>query len=250
MTNMSKVIPEQNAFDHLKELRIRSISVLICFVASFTLSLIFVPQIMTFIYRTTGNVSMDLNVFNITDSVYLYMKLAGLAAFVMTMPYMIFQGWRFIKPGLTKEEVTYVRRFLPVIFLLFLAGIAFAYMVIIPYYIAFSTTLAKTNGLNSVIGAKTYIDFIVKTIWPFGLVFELPLVVHILSKIGILDYRLLKRIRGYAYIGLMIVSALLTPPDPISMGIMLVPLSMLYESSIWIARRNNKKSIRQVNGRE
>lgn len=246
MTKMRNRTKELGALDHLKELRRRCVSVLAYFVGMLLIALFFVPEIMAFIRRTGANVAMDLNIFNITDSVYLYMKLAGLAAFIMTMPFIILQVWWFVKPGLKTNEIRHVRRVLPVIFILFLAGISFAYLVIIPYYIAFSASLAKSNGLSPVIGAKMYVDFIVKTIWPFGLVFEFPMVVHVLSRVGFLNDRLLKAVRGYAYIGLMIVSAFLTPPDPISMGIMLVPLSLLYESSIWIACRNNRR-YRQTN---
>ena len=127
--------------------------------------------------------------------------------------------------------------------LLFFSGIAFAYFVIIPYYVVFASNLASANGLETVIGARLYIDFIVKTVWPFGLAFEMPVIIHVLSSVGLLNHKVLTVFRGYAYIGLMLISAFLTPPDPVSMGIMLVPLSLLYESSVWIAKKNQKKRL-------
>lgn len=232
--------------EHMVELRKRFVISLIFFVISLTISFFFVPQIISFIKATSRGQNIDLNIFNVTDSLYLYMRVASLVAFIVSVPFFTWQLWLFIKPGLEKNETKFVRRYFPVVILLFFAGIIFAYWVIIPYYVIFSTGLAETNGLKAVIGAREYIDFIVKTISPFGLAFELPMVIHILSAIGIVNYKLLKAIRGYAYIGLMVVSAFLTPPDPISMGIMLVPLSILYESSVLIAKRNEKKRLKKV----
>jgi len=226
---------------HLKELRRRFAFSLIYFVIMLIVSFCFASQIVDFIKNTSSGMNIDLNIFNVTDSLYLYMRLSTLSAMILSMPFLLWQLWRFIKPGLEKNEVRFVMRYLPVVLMLFFAGIAFAYFVIIPYYVMFSTTLAHTSGLASVIGAREYIDFVVKTVWPFGLAFEMPMLMHILSVIGIVNHRLLTAIRGYAYVGLMIISAFLTPPDPVSMGIMLIPLSILFESSVWIARKNERK---------
>ena len=226
---------------HLKELRRRFAFSLVYFVLMLIISFCFASLIVDFIKTTSSGMKIDLNIFNVTDSLYLYMRVSTLSAMILSMPFFLWQIWRFIIPGLEKNEIRFVRRYLPIVFLLFLAGTAFAYFVIIPYYVMFSTTLAQTSGLASVIGAKEYIDFIVKTVWPFGLAFEMPMLIHILSVIGIVNHRLLTAVRGYAYVGLMIISAFLTPPDPVSMGIMLVPLSILFESSVWIARKNERK---------
>ena len=232
---------------HMVELRKRFVITLVFFVITLTMTFFFVPQIVTFIKATSSGLNIDLNIFNVTDSLYLYMRVASLVAFIVSVPFLTWQMWLFIKPGLEPKEKRFARRYFPVVILLFFAGVAFAYLVIIPYYVMFSTSLAKTNGLISVIGAREYIDFIVKTVWPFGLAFELPMLIHILSAIGIVNSKLLKAVRGYAYVGLMIVSAFLTPPDPISMGIMLIPLSFLYESSVMIAKGNEKRRWKRVN---
>lgn len=236
---------DQAFMEHLVELRKRFVISLIFFVITLTISFFFVPQIVAFIKKTSSGMNIDLNIFNVTDSLYLYMRVASLVALILTMPFLLWQLWLFIKPAMDKEEIRFVRRYFPAVIILFFMGIAFAYFVIIPYYVMFSTGLAKTNGLESIIGARAYIDFIVKTVWPFGLAFELPMIIYILSAIGIIDHKLLKAIRGYAYIGLMVISAFLTPPDPISMGIMLIPLSILYESSVVIAKRNGKKRLKE-----
>ncbi len=228
---------------HLKDLRRKLVYSLICFTVILIISFCFSPQIFEFIRNTSSSMNLNLNIFNVTDSLYLYLRLSTLSALIFSMPFLLWQLWRFIKPGLEKNEVHFVRRYFPAVILLFFAGTAFAYFVIIPYYVMFSAKLAEANGLESIIGAREYIDFIVKTVWPFGLAFELPMLMYILSAVGIVNHKLLIAIRGYAYIGLMIVSAFLTPPDPVSMGIMLIPLSILFESSVWITRKNEKKRL-------
>ncbi len=102
----------------------------------------------------------------------------------------------------------------------------------------FSQKLATINHLKIIIGAKEYIDFIIKIIFPFGITFQLPIFVFVLSKIGIIHHQLLKLLKPYAYIVLLIISACITPPDPVSMGIVFMPLAFLYEISIWIAKKN------------
>lgn len=133
MKNISNEGSNQNAMSHLKELRRRFIAVLIFFLVCFLIAFIFVPTIMDFIRMTSASVSLDLNLFNVTDALSIYMKIASLSAFVCTMPFILFQTWRFIKPGLMKHEIKYVRRLLPIVFILFLVGVAFSYFVIIPY---------------------------------------------------------------------------------------------------------------------
>lgn len=227
--------------DHLKELRRRFVFSLVYFIIMLIISFYFSSQIVSFIRNTSSGMQIDLNMFSVTDSLYIYMRVSTLSALILSMPFFLWQLWRFVKPGLKKNEIGFVRRYLPIVFMLFLAGTTFAYYVIIPYYVMFSTSLAQSNGLASVIGAKEYIDFVVKTVWPFGLAFEMPMLMHILSVIGIVNHKLLIAMRGYAYVGLMVISAFLTPPDPVSMGIMLIPLSILFESSVWIAKRNERK---------
>jgi len=247
---MSEMQDEKNYMSHLVELRKRSIYCLVAFIIFLFIGFNFVPQIITFIKLTSGTLGIELNIFNITDSLYMYLSVASLCAFTLTFPVILLQFWLFIRPALTKSESRFFLQYVPLVILLFLAGIIFAYIVIIPYYVMFSGKLADDNNLKTVIGAKEYIDFIVKLVLPFGIVFELPMLIHILSKIGLINYGFLKVIRPYAYIGLMILAAFITPPDPISMGIVLIPLALLYETSIQIAKRNNKKALNKASSKE
>lgn len=232
---------EEIWMDHLKEIRKRCIRVLIFFVIALVAAFSFVPRILDFITLTSTLVNVDLNVFNITDPLLLHFKIASIVAFIASFPYLIMQLWLFLKPGLTKDERRFVYKYIPMIFILFISGIAFSYFVLVPYYIRFSQQLAGSTDLNIVMGANTYIDFLSKMLLYFGLIFQFPVLVFVLSYMGIVSSQLLKVIRKYAYFGLLIVCAFITPPDPISMGIALVPLAFLYEISILLCKINERK---------
>lgn len=237
---------EQIWMDHLTELRKRCIRVLIFFVIALVSAFCFVPKIIDFITLTSTLVDVDLNVFNITDPLLLHLKVASIVAFIASFPYIIIELWLFIRPGLTKDERRFVYKYIPMIFILFILGIAFSYFILVPYYIKFSQGLAGNTNLNIVMGANTYIDFLSKMLLYFGLIFQFPVLVFILSYIGIVSSQLLKAIRKYAYFGLLIVCAFITPPDPISMGIALVPLAFLYEFSMLLCKVNERKKRKKL----
>ncbi|PAB58399.1 twin-arginine translocase subunit TatC [Anaeromicrobium sediminis] len=232
---------EEKGIDHLIELRKRFIRVLLFFVIILIGAFTFVPEILDFIKLTASAVDVDLNVFNITDPLLLHLKVASLVAFIASFPYLIIELWLFIRPGLTKNERRFVYKYIPMIFILFTLGIGFAYFVLVPYYIMFSQQLAGNTDLNIVMGANKYIDFLSKMLLYFGLIFQFPVLVFILSYIGIVSSGLLTVIRKYAYFALLITSAFITPPDPVSMGIALVPLAFLYEISILLCKLNERK---------
>ncbi len=227
--------------DHLKELRKRFIRVLIVFIIVLAAAFMFVPQILDFITLTSKVVDVNLNVFNITDPLLLSLKVASIASFIVAFPYIIIELWLFIRPALTKKERRFVYKYIPMIFILFILGIGFSYFILVPYYVRFSQQLAGNTNLTIVMGANTYIDFLSKMMLYFGLIFQMPMLVFILSYIGILSSQLLVVIRKYAYFVLLIACAFLTPPEPVSMGIALIPLSLLYEFSILLCKINEKK---------
>jgi len=231
---------DYTGIDHLMVLRKSAIRVCIFFVIILVAAFNMVPVILDFITLTSTEVTVDLNVFNITDPLLLYFRIASLVAFIFSFPYMIVESWLFIRPGLTKKEKKFINLYMPMIFVLFLLGIAFTYFVLVPYYVVFSQKLAGNTDLTIVMGANKYIDFIGRMLLYFGLIFQFPLLVMILSYLKVLNSKLLKIIRKYAYFALLVISAFLTPPDPVSMGIALLPLMMLYEFSIVLCKVNER----------
>lgn len=200
----------------------------------------YVPEILDFV-TLTSKVDVQLNAFNITDPLLLHVKLASIVAVIVTFPYMIFELWMFISPALDREEKKYIYKYIPLVCILFFGGVAFAYFIMMPYYVMFSQKLAGNIDLKLVMGASKYIDFLSGMLLSFGLVFQLPVLVFILSYIGIISSKLLCWIRKYAYFAMLITAAFLTPPDPVSMGITMIPLVLLYELSIRLCKLNEKK---------
>lgn len=232
---------EETYIEHLADLRKRFIKVLIFFIIVLIITFMFVPQIIDFITLTSKSVDLDLNAFNITDPLALYIKVASIIAFIVSFPYLLLQLWLFISPGLKKHEKRFVYKYIPLIFILFILGIAFSYFIIVPYYVMFSQRLAGNTDLNILVGANKYIEFIGRMVLLFGLIFQFPILVYILSYINIISSKLLINIRKYAYFALLIASAFITPPDPVSMGIALLPLALLYEISILLSKLNERK---------
>ena len=162
-------------------------------------------------------------------------KLGLLAAVFFAMPYILYQLWAFVAPGLYRHE----RRFaLPLLFssiVLFYVGAAFAYFVVFPVMFQFfvSTTPA---GVAMMTDMTQYLDFVVLLFFAFGLAFEIPIATVLLAKTGLVSTESLGGKRGFVLLGIFVVAAFLTPPDPVSQTMMAVPMYLLYEGGILLAR--------------
>lgn len=245
---MKKKIKSEDytGLDHLNDLRKGVLRVCVFFALALIVAFNAVPYILNLITLSSSSVTVDLKVFNITDPLMLYFRISTLVAFIASFPYMILELWIFIRPGLTKPEKRFINMYMPLVFILFILGICFAYYILVPYYIMFSQKLAGSTELSILMGANQYIDFIGKMMLGFGIIFQLPILVLILSYLHIITSGLLKTVRKYAYFILLIVSAFLTPPDPLSMMIALMPLATLYELSIVLCRLNERKRKKNI----
>jgi sec-independent protein translocase protein TatC len=166
-----------------------------------------------------------------------HMTVAFIAGFILAFPYILWELWRFIGPGLHEGERKAVRSFVGAGSVLFIAGVLFGYYLLAPLSVQFfgkyqvSPSVANNFALESFIGIITQV-----TVWT-GLVFEMPLVVHVLSRLGILGPAALRTYRKHAYVGILILAAILTPPDIISQLVVAAPLMLLYEGSIQVSAR-------------
>ncbi len=221
---------------HLKELRNRLIWVAVVFVGTFILGFFITPDLIDFFRSSPAMERIDWNVFNVADAIMIYVKIALTIAFVVTLPFIMFQIWQFVAPGLTKKERGSTIWFIPVAFLLFVLGVAFGYFILFPMVIKFLLMITDILDVNEMFGMSQYFSFMFKLIIPFGLLFELPVIIVFLTKIGVITPNLLVRIRKYAYLVLVIVGVSITPPDFISDLLVIVPLITLYEVSIWLSR--------------
>jgi sec-independent protein translocase protein TatC len=158
------------------------------------------------------------------------------------MPGILLQVWKFVSPGLHAHEKKYAAPFIIIGSLLFLAGGAFAMLIIIPYASTFLVTFGQEKGWKPMLTVSSYTDFVIKFALAFGVVFELPVVITILSLIGVVTPQFLSKNRKYAILVNFVIAAILTPtPDMINQTLMAGPLCILYEVGIICARLATRK---------
>ncbi|MFY0762258.1 twin-arginine translocase subunit TatC [Metabacillus dongyingensis] len=227
--------------EHLDELRQRIIKVLLAFILFFVGAFIFVQDIYNWLIR---DLDEKLAVLGPSDILWVYMMIACVFAIAATIPAAAYQTWKFIAPALTKDESKVTLRFIPGLFILFIIGICFGYFVLFPIVLGFLMSLSA-GQFETMFTADKYFRFIMNLTLPFGFLFEMPLVVMFLTRLGILNPVRLAKARKLSYFVLIVVSILITPPDFISDILVIIPLLVLYELSVTISKVVYMK--RQVN---
>lgn len=229
--------PRESLVDHLGELRKQLIKG--GFVFLFFLLLVFSTLNFWFPYVVRGH---DLVILGPLEIIKFYTSISVTLALGLSLPFLSHFLWQFVKPGLKEEESKFFGLYSPVMLLLFLLGIAFGYFILNPMSYHFLIGLGAAN-FAVMISASEYVHFLIMTTVPLGLLFEMPIVALFLSSIGLLTSGSMKKVRKWSYLTLAIVSALITPPDFISQLLVLIPMALLYEASIYIVRKmENKKS--------
>lgn len=156
---------------------------------------------------------------------------------VMAFPYIFYQLWSFIKPGLKQKEKTAVKGIVFYVSALFFLGIGFGYYVVAPLCVQFFGTFQLSKNIENIFTINSYMSTILSTIFYTGLSFLLPVVAYLLAKIGIITPAFLKKYRKHSIVVVLIISAIITPPDLISQVIVAIPLLLLYEISIFVTSR-------------
>ena len=159
------------------------------------------------------------------------MKLAFFAALMVAMPWLLYQAWAFVAPGLYKREKRLALPLLSSALLLFYAGCAFAYFLVLPMVFGFLARVTP-DGVAMMTDISSYLDFVLVLFLAFGLAFELPVALVILALLGWVTPAQLREGRGYAVVGIFIVAAVLTPPDVVSQLMLAIPMCLLYEAGI------------------
>ena len=167
------------------------------------------------------------------------MKVALLVAFVIALPYVLYQAWAFVAPGLYAHEKKLVLPLVVTSFLLFLVGMSFAYFVVFPMVFRFMAKVAPM-GVAWMTDIDKYFSFVLSTFVAFGVTFEVPVVVIVLVRTGVVTVEKLREIRPYVIVGAFIVGAIFTPPDVVSQFMLALPLWLLYEVGIWVAQYISK----------
>lgn len=238
---------KQTFLEHLEELRKRLIISLIAVGIGFGISYIFSKQIFQFLtipLRKSLPPGATMIFTSLPEAFFTYLKVALLAGLFVASPVVLHQIWLFVAPALYSHEKRYVIPFVIVSSLLFVSGAAFGYLVVFPWGFKFFLSFA-TDYIEPAPKLKEYLSFCSVLLITFGLVFELPLFITLLTKLGVVDAETLSRKRRYVILVIFMVAAVLTPPDVVTQLMMAGPLLILYESSIWIARFIGKKKAKE-----
>jgi len=172
-----------------------------------------------------------------------HMYISIVAGVILSFPYILWEIWRFVKPAMHENERKYSQGGVFISSMLFLLGILFSYFLIVPLTVNFLGTYHVSESVYNQISLSSYISTVVSVTFAVGVVFELPILVYFLTKIGIITPDFLKKNRRYMYVILLILSAIITPPDMFSQILVVFPLIGLYEFSITVSRRVYKKQL-------
>ncbi|GKV56282.1 Sec-independent protein translocase protein TatC [Sporosarcina sp. NCCP-2222] len=228
--------PNPSLVDHLTDLRKQLIKS--AFVFLFFFIVVFSTINFWFPFVTRGH---ELIVLGPLEVVTFYMSISTALAFGLSLPFLCHFLWQFVKPGLLERESQFLSLYSPVMFLLFIGGLSFGYFIVNPLSYEFLVSIGKVN-FSVLISAQEYVRFLLMTTMPVGLLFELPIVAMFLSAIGLLTADAMKKIRKWSYVVLAVVSALITPPDFVSQLIVLIPMILLYEASIFIVMQGERRA--------
>lgn len=226
---------------HFAELRRRLMWCLLCFFVAFGIGLYFYPYIQDFLtsplLSVWGGGEMLYN--EVTDGLYIQFSLATLFAIFVTIPFALWHVWAYVSPGLKGPEKRIIAPMLILSPLLFLCGMAFAYYLMFPIVFSFFVEINKAAPVPAIFlpTASNYLNFTVYLLKVFGLTFQLPLVLVLLNRIGILTRTAAVKMRRYVIVGSFIVSAILTPPDVFSQVLLALPLWLLFEISILFMKK-------------
>jgi sec-independent protein translocase protein TatC len=230
---------EMSFFDHLEELRKRAIIIILAVIISSAVLFPFMPKFIEILRQELINV--PLHTFSPMEALFVTFKASIYAGVVISSPIIIYELWAFVSPGLTDKERKMVITALTPTIALFLAGASFAYFVILPVTLKFFFSFSYRIS-TPLFGLDQTLSFIFSMLFIFGVVFQFPLVIAVLTRLGVVTYDFLASKRKYAFVIIFVVAGIITPdPTVVSQTLVGVPLYVLFEVSIWVSRFIGKK---------
>lgn len=228
--------PDSDFVSHLEELRRRLLIALIVFAVVTVASYFFSRQLLDLLIMPLRHYQeVELFFHKPYEAFLIHLKVAALSGIIISSPVLIAQSWLFISPGLYAHEKKIVIPLILISILMFLAGVAFAYGVVIPWGLHFLLSF-QTEGIKPLLGIGPYFSFLIGMILTFGVLFDFPIAIVGLVRLGVLQTVRLKRSRRTVVVLILIASAVLTPsPDPVSQMLLAVPLLFLFEISLLVA---------------
>lgn len=236
-------LAEGTLISHLVELRDRLLRAVICIAIVFIPCAIYSNELFTLvatplIQKMPAGTSMIAT--SLVSPFLAPLKLGLFVALFLSMPYVLYQAWAFVAPGLYKQEKRFAVPLVLSSIVLFYCGVAFAYFVVFPLMFAFFTTSAPV-GVQMMTDIQNYLDFVLLLFFAFGIAFEIPVATVLLASTGMVSVATMGKNRGYVLLGIFVVAAFLTPPDAISQTMMAGPMYLLYEIGILLSRFLVKK---------
>lgn len=235
----------QTITEHLTDLRVRLIAIAYILLGGFAASYGFSEYIFKFLrapilpYLPEGD--RGLHFTSVIEKFMAHVKVSFLAGVILTCPLWLWQIWKFIAPGLYRQEKKMAAGFIGSGIFLFISGAAFAYYIIMPFAFDFLLNFGGTTD-KPMITITEYLDFIFKFFLAFGIAFEMPVILTFLGLMGVIDSQFLAKNRRYAIVIMAVVAAVVTPPDALSMISLLIPLVFLYELSVILVKVIGRRS--------
>ena len=233
---------------HLEELRRRLIICLVAVGLGFLISYCFKEQLFAVLvkpmFAALPKDGFGKLVYTAPHEAFMtYFKVSLIAGTGLAVPLILYEIWMFIAPGLCRHEKVYAVPLLLFSIIFFVAGVLFAYFLVFPQAFKFFTSFTNAH-LTPMISTREYLSFSAQFLLAFGIIFELPILIFFLARLGIVNAKFLKKQRRYAILIIFVVAAVLTPtPDAFTQALMAAPLLVLYEISIWIAHFVTRKKI-------
>ncbi|WP_018132232.1 twin-arginine translocase subunit TatC [Effusibacillus pohliae] len=224
---------QHHLVEHFAELRRRLLYTLGAYGISLCVCFLFINRIFSFLEAPVPG--RRLTVLGPGEVMHVYFMVAGVCALIATIPFALWQGWLFVAPALSKELQKVTLRYLPLVLAMFVLGVAFAWYVVFPMLFSFLVKLGSQQ-FTILYTASGYFGLVAGTVLPLGLFFEMPIVVLFLVRLGIISPRQLIRLRRYAYFVLVVIASMISPPEFVSHLSVAIPLILLYEISILVAK--------------
>jgi len=231
-------LAEGTLISHLVELRQRLLKVVVAIAICFAPCTWFANDLFTIIATPLIKkmpVGSSMIATSLISPFMAPLKLSLFVALFIAMPYVLYQVWAFVAPGLYKREKRFAIPLMISSIVLFYCGVAFAYFVVFPLMFAFLTTTAPT-GVQVMTDITNYLDFVLLLFFAFGVAFEMPVATVLLAATGMVRVETMTKNRGYVILGIFVIAAFLTPPDALSQTAMALPMWLLYEIGIVMSR--------------
>jgi sec-independent protein translocase protein TatC len=233
---------EMGFLEHLEELRWRLVRSFVAIILGSAISYGYIDDILSILLypSTVTNKPIMIQSLQVQSMFLIKWFISFASGFILALPYLIYQFWKFVAPGLKVNEKRFALPFVFFSFSSFIVGVLFGYIVLIPFSLEFFSGIASPHVENN-FSIQYYFSFLTWLLIGAGVIFQLPVVSLVLSAIGILTPAFMRHYRRHSIVTILILSSFITPPDPVSMLIMSLPLFILYEASIGVSWLVNRK---------